>query len=171
MARNTLVIMLAAALAMAPAYAGKLYKWVDEQGNVTYQDRPPPEGRGKVEEKTMSEGRAGASGSPAAAEAAAKSPVTLYMAPKCSPCDAARAYLKQRGVPYREIDVSEKNPEAQQEMIKKVGQLSIPTITVGSKVMNGFVESLLAGELDEAGYPKPEASPESAETPEATPAQ
>jgi glutaredoxin len=171
MARNTLILVLAAALAMAPAYAGKLYKWVDEQGNVSYQDRPPPEGQGKVEEKTVSEGRAGSGGNPAAAEAAAKAPVTLYMVPKCSPCDAARAYLKKRGVPFSEVNVSEKNPQAQQEMVKKFGELSVPTITVGSKVMQGFVESLLAGELDQAGYPKPEASPESGETPEAAPAQ
>jgi glutaredoxin len=171
MARNTLILFLAATLAVAPAYAGKLYKWVDEQGNVSYQDRPPPEGRGKVEEKTVSEGRAGASGSPAAAEAAAKAPVTLYMVPKCSPCDMARTYLKKRGVPFSEINVSEKNPQAQQEMVKKIGELSVPTITVGSKVMQGYVESLLAGELDQAGYPKAEASPESGETPEAAPTQ
>lgn len=169
MARNTLIIVLAAALAAAPAYAGKLYKWVDEQGNISYQDRPPPAGVGKVEEKNLREGRGGVSGSPAAAEAAAKSPVTLYMVPKCSPCDMARTYLKKRGVPFSEINVSEKNPQAQQEMVKKLGELSVPTITVGGKVMQGYVESLLAGELDQAGYPKPEA--EAAEAPESAPAQ
>jgi glutaredoxin len=171
MARNTLILLLVATLAIAPAYAGKLYKWVDEQGNVSYQDRPPPEGQGKVEEKTLSGGRAGSSGNPAAADAAAKAPVTLYMVPKCGPCDTARAYLKTRGVPFTEINVSEKYPQAQQEMIKKIGALSVPTITVGSKVMEGYVESLLAGELDQAGYPKPEAAPETGETPEAAPAQ
>jgi hypothetical protein len=56
-------------------------------------------------------------------------------------------------------------------MVKKIGELSVPTITVGSKVMQGYVESLLAGELDQAGYPKPEATPETAEAPEAAPAQ
>ena len=100
MARNSLILALAAVLAAAPVYAAKLYKWVDERGNISYQDRPPPEGRGKVEEKNLREGRGGDSGSPAAAEAAAKSPVTLYMVPKCSPCDMARTYLKKRGVTY-----------------------------------------------------------------------
>jgi glutaredoxin len=171
MARNTLIVVLVTTLAVAPAYAAKLYKWVDERGNISYQDRPPPEGVGKVEEKDLRGGRGGDSGSPAAAEASAKSPVTLYMVPKCSPCDMARTYLKKRGVPFTEINVSEKNPQAQQEMVKKIGELSVPTITVGSKVMQGYVESLLAGELDQAGYPKPEAGSESAETPEAAPAQ
>lgn len=167
MARNTLTVLLLAALITTPALAGKLYKWVDERGNISYQDRPPPEGRGKVEEKTV---RGGAGVGPAAAEASAKAPVTLYMVPKCGPCDMARAYLKKRGVPFSEINVSEKNPQAQQEMVKKIGELSVPTITVGSKVMQGYVESLLAGELDQAGYPTPEADPEAAVAPE-SPAQ
>ena len=171
MARNTLIVVLAAALAVAPAYAARLYKWVDERGNISYQDRPPPEGVGKVEEKSLREGRGGSSGDPEAAEAAARSPVTLYMVPKCSPCDMARTYLKNRGVPFTEVNVSEKNPQAQQEMVKKFGELSVPTITVGSKVMQGYVESLVAGELDQAGYPKPEAGSEAAGAPEAAPAQ
>jgi glutaredoxin len=165
MARNSLTLLLLAALITTPALAGKLYKWVDERGNISYQDRPPPEGRGQVEEKTMRESRGG-SGTPAAAAAAAKAPVTLYMVPKCAPCDGARLYLKNRGVPFTEINVSEKHPQAQQEMVKKVGELSVPTITVGSKVMQGYVESQLAGELDQAGYPKPEVDAEAAGTPE-----
>ena len=171
MARNTLIAVLVTTLAVAPVYAAKLYKWVDERGNVSYQDRPPPEGQGKVEEKYLRDSRGGVGGNPAAAEAAAKSPVILYMVPTCIPCDMARTYLKQRGVPFREINVSEKNTQAQQEMIKKVGQLSVPTILIGSKVMLGYVESILSGELDQAGYPKPETSPASAEAPEAAAAQ
>ena len=170
MARNTLIAVLVTTLAVAPAYAAKLYKWVDERGNISYQDRPPPEGVGRVEEKTLRDGPGWGRSSPEAAVAAAKSPVTLYMVPKCSSCDAARAYLKKRGVPFSEVNVSEKNRQAQQEMVKKFGELSVPTITVGGKVMQGYVESLLAGELDQAGQPKTAASPE-AETPEAAPAQ
>ena len=170
MARNTLIAVLVTTLAVVPAYAAKLYKWVDERGNISYQDRPPPEGVGKVEEKNLRDGHGGDSGGPTAAEAAAKSPVTLYMVPKCSSCDSARVYLKKRKVPFSEINVSEKNPQAQQDMVKKFGELSVPTLTVGGKVMQGYVESLLAGELDQAGYPKTEASP-AVEAPEAAPAQ
>lgn len=35
-------IAFATALACAPASAGKLYKWVDEDGNVTYSQQKPP---------------------------------------------------------------------------------------------------------------------------------
>lgn len=158
MARHTVVAVLVTALAISPAFAGKLYKWVDEAGNISYQDRPPPEGQGHVEERDVRGSRA-ASGDPAADDAGAKAPVTLYMVPGCSSCDAARAHLKQRGVPFNEINVSAGNVDAQQEMKKKFGELSVPTITIGTKVMKGFMASLLDGELDAAGYPKPQ-SPE-----------
>lgn len=44
-ARNRLaIIALAAALcAASPLQAAKLYKWVDEQGNVTYSQQKPPD--------------------------------------------------------------------------------------------------------------------------------
>jgi glutaredoxin len=170
MARNTLIAVLLAGLVATPAWAERLYKWVDERGNVSYQDRPPPEGRGRVEEKTVRGGAGGDAGSPAAAEAAAKFPVTLYMVPKCSSCDAARLHLKKRGVPFAEVNVSEQNPKLQEEVRKKIGQLSVPTITIGAKMMQGYIESLLNGELDQAGYPKPEARPD-AEAPEGAPPQ
>jgi hypothetical protein len=35
------------------ASAVKLYKWVDKDGNVTYQESPPPADAGKVEEKNI----------------------------------------------------------------------------------------------------------------------
>jgi hypothetical protein len=33
--------------------AAKLYKWVDKDGKVTYQETPPPAGAAKVEEKNI----------------------------------------------------------------------------------------------------------------------
>ena len=35
------------------ANAGKLYKWVDAQGNVSYQDQPPPKGSKILSEKEV----------------------------------------------------------------------------------------------------------------------
>lgn len=35
--------------------AEKLYRWVDKQGKVTYQDHPPPKDAGNVEEKVLGE--------------------------------------------------------------------------------------------------------------------
>jgi hypothetical protein len=60
-------------------------------------------------------------------------------------------------VPFTEKNL-ENNPALQQELKKKTGSLSVPVITIGEKVMNGYLESLLGGELDAAGYPKTGAS-------------
>ncbi len=156
MAWHTLkaVAILLAAVVAFPAQAAKLYKWVDEYGNVSYQDKPPPAGQGKVTEKIFGE-KGDSSDDPTMADAARKAPITLYVTRKCSSCDTARSHFRKRKVPFSEIDVSETNVEAQQEMIKKVGQLTVPTIVIGTKVMKGYMDSLVDGELDAAGYPKP----------------
>ena len=147
-----LILLLFLALAAVPAaQAAKLYKWVDRDGNVSYHDRPPPSDAGyRVEEK-----RFGAGGTvyDTSRDAAEKFPVVLYSSPKCSPCDSARAYLERRGVPYTEKNV-QGDRELQQELIKRAGELAVPTITIGDKIMRGFLESLLEGELDQAGYAK-----------------
>lgn len=144
------------------AQATKLYKWVDRDGNVSYHDQPPSEAGYRVEEKNL-DVRA-QSTDRVSQEVVDKSPVVLYSASKCSSCDAARAYLKARGVPFTEKNV-EGNRKLQDELIKQAGGLAVPTIMIGAKVMKGYIESLLEGELDDAGYPKTgtAASPESEE--------
>ena len=148
----SLLIVALAVLAL-PAQAAKMYKWVDKAGNISYQDRPPPEDASRVEEKHLGErpNYGGNKGLPA--DVLEKFPVVLYAVPKCSGCDLARAYLKQRGIPFSERNV-QSDRAMQDEMKARVGELSVPTITVGSKVMKGYLESILEGELDQAGYPK-----------------
>jgi glutaredoxin 3 len=36
--------------------------------------------------------------------------VTVYSTPTCGYCAAAKRYLKQHGVPFREVDVSLSDP-------------------------------------------------------------
>ncbi len=140
--------------AVAPAPAGTLYKWVDKDGRVTYQDLPPPAGAGKVEEKIVKD--SGTGDSDVTAEIARKYPVVIYTIPKCSSCDLVRGYLQKRQVPFTEKNVAQDNLANQKEMQDKVGELVVPTILVGAKVMKGgYIESLLEGELDTAGYPNP----------------
>lgn len=148
------LIVLSLLLGAGIAHAQKLYKWVDKEGRVSYHDQPPVNDAGyRVEEKAINTG--GKSSVGPAAEAAAKFPVILYSAPKCSSCDVARAHLQKRAVPFSEKNV-EGNRKLQEELTKQSGGLAVPTIAVGPKIMRGYLESLLDGELDEAGYPKAE---------------
>lgn len=52
---GTIVLLIFAALLLsATAQGAKVYKWVDEDGRVTYRDQPPPaESGGKVQEKEL----------------------------------------------------------------------------------------------------------------------
>jgi hypothetical protein len=92
------IVLLAVCAVASTAHAAKLYKWTDKNGNISYHDQPPPNDDYKVEEKDI---QGGGGISSANQEAAAKFPVVLYMTNKCSSCDAARAYLKGRGVPFK----------------------------------------------------------------------
>ena len=145
-----LVLVLTVA-GLSAAQAASMYKWVDSQGRVSYHDRPPPEGSDyRVEEKTL---RSGEYATNQQAQPDINIPVILYSAPKCASCDLARIYLDKRKVPYTEKNV-ESDIKFQEELKEKSGSVSVPTITVGEKVMKGYLESLLEGELDAAGYPK-----------------
>ncbi len=172
MKRNVIVLMLLTCGLVSTAAHATLYRWVDKDGNVSYQDQPPPADATQVQEKSLDRVAPPADDS-ASSDAARKYPVTLYVVPQCDTCDQARSYLKKRNVPFREINVAT-DIKAQKEMRKLVGELSVPTITVGSRIMRGYTEQLLAVELDDAGYPKA-AKPAGAESPEGaaqqTPAQ
>ena len=150
---TTILVMVFVAAGLSAAQAGTLYKWVDSQGRVSYHDKPPPEGSDvRVEEKNIGSGGKSDTGD-TLDKIIEKFPVVLYSVPTCGSCDLARNYLDKRKVPYSEHNL-ENNAELQQKVKQKYGALSAPTITIGEKVMKGYVESILEGELDSAGYPK-----------------
>jgi glutaredoxin len=150
---KAILVMALAVAGLSAAQAGTLYKWVDSQGRVSYHDRPPPEGSDyRVEQKNLGSG-AKSEADDTLEKIAEKYPVILYSVPVCGSCDLARVYLEKRKVPYSEHNL-ENNVELQQKLKQKFGALSAPTITIGEKVMKGYVESILEGELDTAGYPK-----------------
>lgn len=147
----------------------KLYKWIDREGHVTYHDQPPPDdAKYRVEERLI-KGEKTPTKKPADENDTARAPVVMYMIPKCLSCDMARTYLQRRKVPFTEKNV-EGNRLLIEELKKKAGSLSVPTILVGDKVMQGFLESLLAGELDAAGYPPEPPEKPGSDTAESKPA-
>ena len=60
----------------------------------------------------------------------------------------AKEYLSRKKVTFTDYDVS-KDKEKAQEMIKKSGQMGVPVIFVGEKMIIGFnqveLDKLLAG--------------------------
>lgn len=65
------------------------------------------------------------------------SKIVIYSTPSCSHCNAAKRYFKQLGIPFREYDVS-RDMGAADKMVRKTGQMGVPVIEIGNKVIIGF---------------------------------
>jgi glutaredoxin 3 len=63
--------------------------------------------------------------------------VTIYTTPTCPHCAAAKRFLKERSVPYREVDVS-RSAAAAQEVVRRSGQMGVPVIDVNGRIIVGF---------------------------------
>lgn len=73
--------------------------------------------------------------------------VVVYSTPTCGYCHQAKAYLKQRGIPFTEHDVS-RDQAAARQMIQLSGQQGVPVIVIDGQVVVGFnrpqIDQLLA---------------------------
>lgn len=63
--------------------------------------------------------------------------VTVYSTQACPYCHMARDYLEEKKVEFEYIDVG-KDREKAKEMIEKSGQMGVPVIVIGEKVIVGF---------------------------------
>jgi len=63
--------------------------------------------------------------------------VTVYSTQTCPYCHMAKDFLKENKVAFEDIDVSKDRKKAQ-EMIEKSGQMGVPVIEIGGKIIVGF---------------------------------
>lgn len=166
----TLLRALAAVLLAAPLPSAlALYKVVQPDGSVTYTDRPPQAGSGRI----ITLGRNAAPVKPEAAfplelrQPAQRYPVTLYTSPDCAPCDSGRRLLQQRGVPYSERVVTSDEDAAALE--RTVGGRTVPALTIGAQALRGLSEIEWTAYLDAAGYPRESRLPSGWQPPAPTP--
>lgn len=68
--------------------------------------------------------------------------VTLYTTPTCGYCRQLKAYLRQRGVPFIEHDVS-RDRQAAIEMVRLSGQQGVPVAVINGQVVVGFNRPLI----------------------------
>ena len=74
------------------------------------------------------------------------SKVLLFSTSTCSWCRRAKRYFKDRGVPFKEINI-ERDPDAARDIVRKTGQTSVPVIKIGSKWIVGFDRERIEKEL------------------------
>ena len=139
-------ILMAAWLATAstPLVAAQLYQWKDVQGRMVYSDQPPPPNIRNAEQKAFKGSVIEVGESYAAKTAREKFPVTLYASACGAPCDQARQLLGERGIPFSGKD-PQASPEAQAELQKLTGRLSVPVLVVGTDKIDALIN--MVGEL------------------------
>ena len=72
--------------------------------------------------------------------------VLVFTTPSCPWCGRAKAYLRERRVPFREVDVS-RDASAARDMVRRTGQMGVPVIEIDGRPIVGFdrrrIDSLL----------------------------
>ena len=152
MIRVPLLLVLAG---IASAASAQLYRWTDDKGRVHITDTPPPASAKSVQRKAVP-----SSSAPAApqqsfelSQAMKDFPITLYTAPNCAdPCNQARQALNKRGVPFKEIMVSDAGSMA--ELRQFASGNDVPVLVVGRSVHEGFQQESFDALLDSARYPR-----------------
>lgn len=63
--------------------------------------------------------------------------VLVFTTPTCSWCTRAKAYLVQRRVPFREVDVS-RDAAAARDLVRRTGQMGVPVVEIDGRPVVGF---------------------------------
>lgn len=63
--------------------------------------------------------------------------VIVFSTPTCSFCTMAKKYFHEKGIKFKDVDVS-KDPAAARDMVRRSGQQGVPVIDIGGKIVVGF---------------------------------
>ena len=144
--------LLLLALHSTNANAVKLYKWVDADGKVSYQDRPPPSGQA-FEEKSFTDQGTSTGNNPEVSRSRAirEKPIVLYVADNCDSCDMVRTILEMNDAPYEQIAV-DSDLEKQEQLKKIAGSIRVPTVTIGGEEVRQLDRKRIEDALRQNGY-------------------
>ncbi len=73
--------------------------------------------------------------------------VIIFSTPTCSYCVKAKRYLKDKGIRFKDIDVS-RDMKAAQDMERRTGQRGVPVLLIDNKPVVGFDVSKINRLLD-----------------------
>ncbi len=80
---------------------------------------------------------AGVAGTAGARTAQHSHRVLVFTTPTCPWCTRAKAYLRERRVPFREVDVS-RDAAAARDLVRRTGQMGVPVIEIDGRPIVGF---------------------------------
>lgn len=126
-------------LLFSAAAQAEIFRWLDENGDVQFGDRPPVRShakRIKVEVNSYE----GVTVKPFEAfkrdGLQASNGVVMYSTTWCGVCKRARRFLRQRNIPFQEYDV-ENSSKGKRDYARLKGN-GVPILLVRGKRMNGF---------------------------------
>ncbi len=73
--------------------------------------------------------------------------IKVFSTPFCIYCVSLKQFLKEHNIEFEEIDVS-KDKVAQEEMIKKSGQMGVPVVEIDGEIIVGFDKNKIVELLD-----------------------
>lgn len=117
----------------------------DSRGVRTFQTTCPP-GTTELKKKEYRT----ATTSPAVT-GTAKPALVLYRVPACDTCDQVEEFLTIRNLQFTETDVS-MDIGLQEKVKQMAGELQVPVLTVGDKVIKGYSRTTMAQALTESGH-------------------
>ena len=65
--------------------------------------------------------------------------VVIYTSSFCGYCTAAKTFLTQKGIIFKEINISTK-PELRQELYRKWNWNTVPLVVINNKLVGGYRE-------------------------------
>ncbi|NND82152.1 MAG: DUF4124 domain-containing protein [Gammaproteobacteria bacterium] len=142
---SLLAVLIGGGLASGSALAAKLYKWTDADGNVSYQDQPPPD---NVESEVIANQVSGGASTPA--NSGSRSPVVIYTVANCSSCAALLAKMRELKVPAEERSLQDR--EVQARILALTDSLKAPTMFIGEEMVQTLTDSNIIKLLGAAGY-------------------
>jgi len=63
--------------------------------------------------------------------------VIVFSTPTCSYCNMAKKYFREKGIKFKDVDVS-RDASAARDMLRRSGQQGVPVIDIGGKIVIGF---------------------------------
>ena len=73
--------------------------------------------------------------------------VILFSTSTCSHCRRAKKYLKERRIPFKEVNL-EDDAEAARDVRRKTGQSGVPVLRIGGRWIVGFDRPAIERELE-----------------------
>ena len=72
--------------------------------------------------------------------------VVVFSSPTCVWCSRAKTYLRSRGVPFRDVDVSREQAAAR-DLVRRTGQMGVPVIEIDGRPIVGFAQARIDSAL------------------------